>query len=236
MGTLAALVIATPLFGLSLSVSPDITPPDALAMQTIAATMVEEAPADGGPGDSASEAGPTIPQQMRERGRLAKLHKWLGIATWASMGVTLLLGGFQYHNLYGFFAGQEDNPCVSGGAIFGQGQCTGVPWPHLISSMLTTVLYSATFALSFRMPDPMNLSEGDSDYARNLRRHKRLRWVHFAGMIVQMGLGFIVANSERLGLDRANDYGTLQALGTVHMTVGLVTYAAMTWAGAIMAF
>jgi hypothetical protein len=37
------------------------------------------------------------------------------------------------------------------------------------------------------------------------------------------------------GLDRANDYGTMQALATVHMATGLVTYGTLTWAGARMA-
>jgi hypothetical protein len=39
-----------------------------------------------------------------------------------------------------------------------------------------------------------------------------------------------------LGLDRANNYKTLQALGGVHMGVGLVTWGALTWAGALMVF
>ena len=84
------------------------------------------------------------------------------------------------------------------------------------------------------MPDPDG-DEGDSDYAKKLRMHKLLRWVHFGGMIAQSVLGTIIGIGA-FGLDRANDYGTLQALATVHMAIGLVTFGALTWAGALMIF
>ena len=73
---------------------------------------------------------------------------------------TVVLGLFQYINLYGFGA-LEDTPCVSGnGIIFGESQCSGVPVVHLTSAMLTTALYTATFTLSLMMPDPDGLDEG----------------------------------------------------------------------------
>jgi hypothetical protein len=173
---------------------------------------------------------------MRRRSEMQKIHKPLGIATWASMAVTLLLGAFQYANLYGVGA-LEDTPCVSGnGIIFGESQCTGTPFVHLTSAMLTTGLYAATFTLSLMMPDPDGLDEGDSDYASNLRTHKILRWVHFIGMISQLALGVVIANSESFGLDRANDFGTLQALSATHMALGFVTFGALTWAGALFTF
>ena len=152
------------------------------------------------------------------------------------MTATVVLGYFQYYNLYGMFSGLSNTPCVEGRAIFGQNSCVRQPVPHLVSSIVTTALYSVTFGLSYRMPDPMGLSEGDSEYARNLRRHKRLRWVHLIGMAAQIGLGAIIANADKFGLSRANDYGTLQALSTVHFAIGLVTYAALTWAGVIFLF
>ncbi len=176
---------------------------------------------------------PEYNQQLQERADLAGIHRPLGIATWAAMGVTLLLGGIQYHNLYGTGSALEDTPCVQGNAIFGQGQCSGTPYLHLISSMATTALYTATFVTSVLMPDPGDLDEGDSEYAENLRQHKVLRWVHFGGMIAQLALGAVIANAESFGLDRANDYGTLQALSTVHLGLGIVTFGAMTWAGAL---
>lgn len=175
-------------------------------------------------------------EQVKTRSSLSDIHRVMGIATWGAMTGTLVLGTIQYYNLYGFGAGIGSNPCVEGTAVFGQDQCSGTPWLHLGGGLLTAGLYSTTFALSLAMPDPNNLAEGKGAFADKLRLHKTLRWVHFAGMIAQMGLGFLIANSEVIGLDRANDYGALQALSTVHLGIGLVTWGAMTWAGALFTF
>jgi len=235
MGTLAALLIATPIFGLSLDIDPSIAVAPAATGPLSAAMAAVDDPGAGG-GDAASDAEPTTAELMRMRGEMAPIHKWFGIATWAAMTATVFLGWVQYYNLYGFFDGRDDNPCVRGDAVFGQGQCSGTPIPHLTSAILTTALYSVTFGLSFRMPDPLNLDEGDGDYAKNLRVHKALRWVHLVGMVAQMGLGLVIANGSRLGLDRTNDYGTLRALSTVHMGIGMVTWGTLTAAGALMVF
>jgi hypothetical protein len=236
MGQLTALVLATPIFGLSL------TPPqlDASAAATpfsSQAVMASLAAADGDaeaaePGDSGGGGGSDFATKLKERAEIAQVHRAFGIATWASMTATVVLGGIQYHNLYG--GGRDSNPCVTGDAVFGQGQCTGTPWVHLGSALVTTALYSTTFALSLLMPDPGGLDEGDSEYAKTLRTHKALRWVHLGGMVAQFLLGIVIANGEAFGLDRANDYGTLKALSAVHMATGLVTWGATTWAGAIM--
>lgn len=238
MGTLAALVLATPLFGFQLELDPAIMTPSTSVPMVGSAVSFEPVPddAEGGGGAAAPRRGPTTAELMQERGELAQIHKWMGVATWVSMTATVVLGYLQYYNLYGMFASLEDTPCVRGNAVFGQGACSRQPLPHLVSSLMTTALYSVTFGLSLRMPDPMNLSEGDSDYAKNLRRHKRLRWVHFAGMLAQMLLGVVIANADTFGLSRANDYRALQALSTVHFAIGLTTYAAMTWAGVIFLF
>ena len=253
MGTLAAFLLATPIFGFSLELDASVTAMPFAAQAPVAASLTQREGGDdedaageensAAEDDSAAEesaadadAAPSTAELMQQRGRITPIHKWMGVATWASMTATVFLGWIQWYNLYGFFSSASDNPCVDGHAVFGQGQCSGTPVPHLVSSILTTALYSVTFGLSYRMPDPMGLDEGDSDYAKNLRRHKRLRWVHLVGMIAQIGLGVVVANASRLGLDRTNDYGTLQALSTVHMGIGLVTYAALTWAGTIFLF
>ncbi len=245
MGTLAALIIATPVFGFSLSLDPAYMPQAptsaGASMQLAMAMAVPDEDAEGTESDdttpeaasSAPSSGPTIAEQMQTRARLTPLHKWMGIATWASMTVTVALGWLQYNNLYGFFSAREDTPCVSGNPAFGQRACVDTPWPHLASSILTAALYTSTFSLSLRMPDPIGLDRGNGEYARNLRRHKILRWVHLAGMVAQMGLGIVIANAEAFGMDRTNNYGTLQALSTVHLGLGLVTYASLTWAGLI---
>lgn len=261
--SLAVVLLATPLFGLTLQ-APLLEPATDLSWVAYAQLDVDaEASAEGSwdeddEGDEAadispesaaeSEGGDTRAKkadaeaeeieyqaQTEYRNDLIKLHKPLGIATWASMTVTLGLGFIQYYNLYGFFAGQGDNPCVKGDAIFGQGACSDRPWPHTLSASLTTGLYTSTFVLSILMPDPDDLSSGPGEFASTLRLHKFLRWIHFGGMVSQVVLGVIIG-SGLLGLDRANDYDTLQTLATVHMATGVITYGALTWAGALMTF
>lgn len=227
MSTLTALIIATPIFGFSLQV-PALAPTADLSAQ-VAASAEASASAE-------ADAEDTYVAEMRQRNDIAAVHRTLGVATWGAMTAAVVLGTIQYYNLYGFFAGQGDNPCVEGTAIFGQGQCSGTPWPHLLSAGVTTALYATTHALSQLMPDPDNLSEGKGEFASTLRMHKLLRWIHLGGMVAQAVLGIIIANPGLVGMDRTNDYGTLQGLATVHWGVGLVTYGALTWAGTLMLF
>jgi hypothetical protein len=251
---LHALALATPIFGFALAPPAVAAPPDALALASPSAFAFAVAPALGSPSLSlqaaaAAEAAPAGPagaaapalsdeeyaSQLRTRNTLAKIHRGLGIATWVGMIATMTFGFIQYYDLYGgAFGSHTDNPCVNGTATFGYQGCIGRPWPHTISSLTTSALYFSTFALSLFMPDPDGASEGDSDFARTMRTHKILRWIHFGGMIAQIALGLITANA----LDRSNpdDFRTGQVLGGIHMGIGLVTFGALTWAGAIMLF
>ena len=191
-------------------------------------------PTPGATAESSAEAEQAYADAIRERNRVAKIHKILGISTWASMAATLTFGFIQYSNLYGFGGTHTDNPCVNGTAIGGYEACVGRPLPHTISSIVTSALYVTTLSLSWFMPDPDDAATGDSAFARTLRLHKILRWVHLAGMVSQIALGIVTANA----FDRANpdDFKIAQALGTVHMGIGLVTFGALTWAGALMTF
>jgi hypothetical protein len=83
------------------------------------------------------------------------------------------------------------------------------------------------------MPDPDKASVGDSKFAKTVRTHKILRWVHLTGMVAQIALGIVMAN-PKLALNRADDYDTLQALSRAHLGIGYATFAALTWAGTIM--
>jgi hypothetical protein len=247
MGTLAALLLATPIFGFALtpppvhgmpvSVMPGAAQLEASADldmdgDTSTADTTTKAPPEpviGGPGS------PGYVEQVRKRARIAKIHRTLGIATWATVGVAAIAGTIQYRNLYGapFVTDREDTPCVQGDAWINQKQCSGTPWFHAITGFAAGGLYVSTLALAIAMPDPDHASEGKSKYAKTIRTHKALRWVHLAGMVTQMVLGIIIAN-PRLGLDRANDYGTMKALAGLHLVSGYVTLGALSWAGTIM--
>jgi hypothetical protein len=247
MGTLTALVLAaTPIFGLSL------TPPQIEALPaSLVAHMGPLAQLDASfeaDSEVSSERddedekevkkGPVLSKedyklQIRKRAKLAKIHRTLGITTWALTGLAVIAGTIQYRNLYA--GGEGDNPCVTGDAWLGQKQCYGSPWFHALTGFTAGAAYFSTLGLAMAMPDPDNAARGDSKYAKNLRTHKMLRWVHLSGMVLQMVLGIVIANDKiNGGLDRANDYGTLKALSTVHLVSGLVTFGALSWAGTIM--
>jgi hypothetical protein len=243
---LTAAMLATPLFGLSLTppsmgVAPQLgTPTTTLQLRVPALTAAPGPASPASPEEAAEEqsqaAEGDFAGKLKRRAEIAKIHKPMGIATWSAMTITMVLGGIQYHNLYGFGDGRDSNPCVTGDAIFGQNQCHGTPWLHLSAGLVTTALYGTTAALSFLMPDPGGLDQGDSEFAKTLRTHKLLRWVHLGGMVAQLALGLVIANGQAFGLDRANDYKTLRALSTVHLGTGLITYGALTWAGGLMVF
>jgi hypothetical protein len=252
MHSLAALLLATPVFGFSLQLSaiePIVDPAAYGVIANIGAatpTLLQEPASaaseagDGSDAEGGAKAAKSSEQdeynaQVKRRNSLIKIHRPLGIATWAAMTITEVLGFIQYYNKYGFFADEGSNPCVRGTAIFGQGQCTN-PLFHATAATLTTALYATTFTISLMMPDPDDLSSGKGEFASTLRMHKLLRWVHFSGMVAQILLGIVIANGMALGLNRAHDYKTLQTLATVHMGTGVVTYGALTWAGALMTF
>lgn len=256
MTSLAALALATPIFGFALTPPPGT--PAAYAARAQAPAVEQQAPMNGSvltlptfhqsePDDSAdgdaegddggdadegpSSGGSSLAEQLSQRRDVAQIHRAFGIATWISMLATSVLGFIQYYNLYGFFGGREDTPCVQGNAVFGQDQCWGTPWPHRIGWITTTALYSATFMMSFLMPDPLNSGDTNEDLAL----HKTLRWVHLGGMVAQLFLGLAVANNW-FGIDRANNFEAQQVLASVHQLIGWTTLGVLTASGAILLF
>lgn len=179
-------------------------------------------------------AGSSVADQLARRRRMARVHRAMGLTTFGAMTLTVIFGTIQYYNLYGVFAAQGSDPCSRGSAIGSQSSCLGTPTLHLVTAGITTAAYATTFGLSYAMPDPIGLDRGNSDSARRLRRHKRLRWAHFAGMIAQGLLGALAANGRAVGLDRTNDYRALQTIATVHLITGYTTYGLLTWSGATM--
>ena len=230
MGTLTALMLTAPLFGMTLHIDASMLEAPAVLVDPGVVLAVEVSTELEEPKE------PTTAELIKKRNKIKKVHKWFGISTWSLMTLSVVSGFIQFHNQYGWWQSQATNPCVQGSAIFTQDACSGVPIAHATLIAVTSAAYFTTFGLSFAMPDPLGVSEGNSDFARKLRTHKVLRWVTFAGMIAQIGLGIASANSEWFGLDRANHYKALRGLATAHLAVSLVTYGAMTWAGAIMIF
>ncbi len=230
MGTLTALMLATPLFGLTLHVDASMLEAPAVLADPGVILAIEISTELEEPRE------PTTADLIRKRNKIKKVHKWFGITTWSLMTLSVVSGFIQFYNQYGWWKSQATNPCVEGSAIFTQKACSGVPTAHVALVSLTGASYFTTFGLSFAMPDPLGVSEGNSDFAKRLRTHKVLRWVTFAGMLTQIALGVVAANSTAFGLDRANDYKALRGIATAHLAVSLVTYGAMTWAGAIMIF
>ena len=234
MGPLAAFLFATPIFGLSPQLDPSLMAASPHALPAMGASVSdleiraeEEIEAE----DRAPQS--SMAEDIARRRRMGRIHRAFGIATWAGMTAATAFGIIQYRNLYGGRT-LADTPCVRGEATFGQDACSGLPAPHLATVIVTSALYYTTFGLSYAMPDPLNVDEGDGSYARRLRTHKRLRWVHFAGMAAQILLGMVTANSEAFGLNRSEDYGALRALSTIHLAIGLTTWGTLTYAGALM--
>ena len=265
------ILLATPIFGLSLQVDPTVALPSPVVAQIEAQLdaaaaadenaepeQTPESPESATPSPTdpsaesvaattsadvsptaAAEAGEATPRNevadaLARRARIARVHRAMGITTWGTMTLAVVLGTIQYYNLYGWFAGQGSTPCVRGTQVGSYESCLGTPTLHAVSAGLASASYATTFALSYAMPDPIGLDRGNSESARRLRRHKRLRWAHFSGMIAQVLLGVVVANDRAFGIDRANHFRAAQALSTVHMVTGYTTYALLTWSGAIM--
>jgi hypothetical protein len=174
--------------------------------------------------------------QLRKRAKIAKVHRTMGIATWGLTAVAVIAGTIQYRNLYGapFGADRDHNPCVEGNAFPRQQACFGTPWFHAITGFAAGAFYFTTLGLAVFMPDPDHASEGKSKFAKTLKTHKILRWVHLAAMVSQMVLGIIIANPGVSGLDRANDYDTLKLLSGIHLASGYIALGALSWAGTIM--
>src|SRR5688572_8385366 len=100
MHSLAVLLVATPVFGLTLE-PPAIEPiADLSANATLLAYLQDAEAGESEDGDADAEQAEYL-RQVKKRNSLAKVHRPLGLATWAAMTVTVTLGVIQYYNLYG---------------------------------------------------------------------------------------------------------------------------------------
>lgn len=216
---------ATPIFGLLLV----LAPPADLAPR-LAAPIVLDVEVAGEVAAAHSER-----EARARRARIASVHRAFGVATFVAMVATIWLGDLQYYDRYGLFDAYDETPCARGDTVLGY--CDGAGWPHVLAASVTGALYATTATLSVLMPAPPgDEAEGDSAWARALRQHRALRWVHLTGIVVQALLGPLIANPGLLGLDRREDHRLLQGLATAHFGVGVVTATALGWAAWLMLF
>lgn len=214
-----ALLYGASLFGFVLTppggaAPPQLTPTPQLLLE------VEQPPEDEDTAD--------LSEAIAQRREIADIHMAFGIATWASMAITAVLGFLQLYDEYGLWEDEASTPCAQGDAIFGF--CGGeVPWPHAIAAGTTVALYSVTFTLSFLMPDPLDQASADTPESERLRIHKTLRWFHLAGVAILGVLGGITANIDA-------DYETRRGLAWAHFGAAAATFGTLTAAGALMVF
>lgn len=185
------------------------------AMLVVVATSsaVAQAPA-------AEETETTHEVQRRERMR--RWHIAFGNLAWAAANASTILGIIQYRDRYGAFDDGADTPCARGDAIV-ESACDGTPVPHAIAVTSLLSFFTAALSIGMAMPDPLRASEGPSRYARRLRRHKTIRWVLLGMMVVQTALGAISANLD--------SYSARRSMATVHLGLGVATWATMTTMG-----
>ncbi len=197
----------------------------ALVLACTASQAAAQDVTDPSPAAEEASSSPTssdaLAQQLRARQEIATIHRAFGIATWASMAVTAVLGWIQFADEYGFHSNENETACANGNAVM-QDFCTGVPWPHAIAGGTTAALYFTTAGLSLAMPAPLEPSA-------DLEIHKTLRWIHLATMIATAVFGAVTANIE-------TDFGTRQALAIVHQGLAVTTFGLLTAAAAVIVF
>jgi hypothetical protein len=170
---------------------------------------------------------------LRQRASVGDAHRAFGIASWISMAITLALGGIQAYDDYGPFASTEaETPCMRGQAVIQDFCGEQIPWAHMLSGILTSVLYYTTSSLSFFMPDPLHIEASATRAGERLRIHKTLRWFHVATMLLTTAFGTVTANLPHAEVD----FETRQALALTHMALGATTWVLLTAAACVILF
>ncbi|MCZ7679604.1 MAG: hypothetical protein M5U28_12915 [Sandaracinaceae bacterium] len=195
-----------------------------------AAEAAEPDRAPSGPSNANETAG-----QLAQRAQIRDIHRAFGIATWISLAGTLVFGGIQLRDEYGPFASAPDQtPCFQNDAAFGGTTFCyqDAPVPHLVSALVSSVLYYTTFTLSFFMPDPLGFADSPGWAGERLRIHKILRWLHFGGMVVTSLFGAITANLDPTSVQ----FAERQALAITHFALGATTFALLSAAAMVILF
>lgn len=208
----------------------------AAAPAEAAAPAAAEPAGPAGPAEPAGPAGPAGADGsaaadepsidlIQHRQQNVGIHRPLGIATFATLTATVVLGTFASINQRTWFGPGE---CRAGGSpILGfEFGCNGLSALHGVFAFATVSLYATTGIYALSMPDPERAAEGDSRGAVRLRIHKALAWVHAIGMVAMPILGFLGANPNAFGIqDTRGDFAA--AFRSTHEILGFVTWGAL---------
>lgn len=222
----AFLLAATPVFGFALT-----PPPAALAAVAPEPSRISAVVA----ASQLSVEDRRYRDAVRARARTAFIKRYFGMSSLLWVATSAAVGGVRYVNRYGGSFG--NTPCDDDAGVFGDFGCGDVLHVlHLVASQIAMGLYVTTGILALRMPDPDDAASGPSGFARRLRTHRALAWVHLAGMIVGPLLNLVAEHPGIVGLDRRDrsDYDALRVIATAQVGVNLVTLGALTWAAIAM--
>ncbi|UJR83138.1 hypothetical protein [Sandaracinus amylolyticus] len=204
MGTLAALLVATPVWGFALQ------PP--LAMNAIAPEIAAQL---------AATADPELALAPREDPLQQEKIQWtraIVFSTALAMATTAVIGAIQFADEYGFHDSYYDTACAQGTGVFDR--CgEEVPWQHAVAAGITAGgLIFATLKSFFIDFD--GVARVDSDW----RIYETTRWVALGMGVVQAIAGVLISNAVRFGwADQVEDFDTLQALAIGHLAFGAAT-------------
>jgi hypothetical protein len=171
-----------------------LEPPPDLDMLLLAPKGTEQA-------DAAFEA------RVARRRTLLTAHQASGLATWALMGATVVVGQLNYHDLYG-----------------GGGYTQRYRRPHQALAITTTAAFAFTGLLAALAPVP---------YPKKLRLdtatiHKAAMGLTTLGLGAQIALG-IATHRSPMNADQ-------RRLAQVHQAVGYATFGAMTLGAVTLLF
>lgn len=172
---------------------------------------------------------------LRERRRVQRTHRVLGISTWTGVVTTQAL---------------TTAIAVNQRTLFGPGACSTSPTastdpgcsPALqgirdFTGLISQVFYASTamYALSMLRFDRMGASSGRSRVA--LEMHKGTVYLHLAAMVLLPILSFLTENPQVLGFSTNSSGLTAErtasfqsAMRSVHLVVGFVAVGALTTA------
>lgn len=211
MASIAALLVATPIWGFALQ-PPRLDQPYAAHAFGIELAVPSAAPA------LVAEVARAQPED----------HLWLEKMQWsrgivfstaAAMAVTLVLGAIQFADEYGFHDSYYDTPCAQGSAVLDR--CgEEVPWQHAVAAGVSAggVIFATLKSFFIDFDD---MARVDADWLV----YERTRWVVLGMVALQAIAGVLVSNAVRFGwADPVQDFDTLRGLAIGHLALGAATF------------